>query len=537
MIIRKNIPKGLGINEPIRHNSHKRPVTRREFIGQGFMTGAATVLASPLLSALWNSGNAYGDVLADLDPGGVKCAITNGAGKIPFICFDLSGGANIAGSNVLVGQGGGQSAFLSTAGYSKLGITGTMIPNPSTTGSFIDSQFGLAFHSDSAFLRGMLMTTTTQTRANVNGCVIPAISQNDTQNNPLNPMYGIARCGAKGQLLTLIGSQNSDSGGNSMPPAAMIDLTERPTTITSSRDATGLVDTGSLGTMFTKSDGSPDTPSTVAVMEAIDLLTRKKLEVTKPKLADATADAAINNQVDCAYVRSAYMSEQFSSPAVLDPTKDTRITTIFSSVGGLGASREFDKTAAVMKLVVDGMAGAGTIQMGGFDYHTGDRSTGEARDFQAGVCIGACLEYAAQTSTPLMLQVFSDGSLNSNGMIDNSTGGRGKGVWTGDNQSTACTFFLVYSPKGRIVPVKTLNSTSEGPQLGSFQASGDVNAASSPAANSNTAVVDMILLNYLALHNEQGSFASLFPTSPIVGQIDSWIAFNALCQDKITALI
>ena len=534
MIIRKNIPKALAINEPIRHNSHKRPVSRRDFIGQGFMTGAATVLASPLLSTLWNSGNAYADVLADLDPGGVKCAITNGAGKIPFIAFDLSGGANIAGSNVLVGKQGGQHDFLSTAGYSKLGVTGAMMPNNSTTGSFIDSQFGLAFHSDSAFLRGMLMSTSVTSRAFVNGFVIPAMSQNDTNTNPHNPMYGIAKCGAKGQLLTLIGSVNSDAGGNSMAPASMVDLAIRPTKVASAADCTGLVDTGSLGTMFTKSDGSPDTPSTVAVMEAVDRLSRAKLAVTKPKLADATADASINSQVDCAYVRGAYLAEQFSSPAVLDPKVDANVTAAFAAVGGITADREFEKTAAVMKLVIDGMAGAGTIQMGGFDYHTGDRSTGEARDFRAGVCIGACLEYAVRTGKELMLQVFSDGSLNSNGMIDNSTGGRGKGVWTGDNQSTACTFVLVVGKVGRPVSAKTLNSPNEGPQLGYFQASGDVNSAGSPAANSATATVDMILLNYLALHGEQGKFATLFPTSSLAAQIDPWIALQPICNGTIS---
>ena len=47
--------------------------------------------------------------------GGLKasCGIaTQGAGKIPFICFDLAGGANMAGSNVLVGGQGGQLDFL-----------------------------------------------------------------------------------------------------------------------------------------------------------------------------------------------------------------------------------------------------------------------------------------------------------------------------------------------------------------------------------------------------------------------------------------
>ncbi|HCX27336.1 MAG TPA: general secretion pathway protein GspF, partial [Cellvibrionales bacterium] len=81
---------------------------------------------------------------------------------------------------------------------------------------------------------------------------------------------------------------------------------------------------------------------------------------------------------------------------------------------------EFRKTASVMKMVIDGFAGAGTITLGGYDYHTGDRATGEQRDLRAGRCMGACLEYAARKGIPLMLYVFSDGSVFSNGMIDDS---------------------------------------------------------------------------------------------------------------------
>ena len=49
--------------------------------------------------------------------------------------------------------------------------------------------------------------------------MIAARSENDTGNNPHNPMYGIPAPGPTGDLLTLIGSVSSDSGGNSMAPA------------------------------------------------------------------------------------------------------------------------------------------------------------------------------------------------------------------------------------------------------------------------------------------------------------------------------
>lgn len=441
LIIKSQRKRALGLNEPLKHGSHKRPVTRRDFLAQGFTTGAATVVAPSLL--LPRRSAAALDPL--LNPDKAVCGINGlGGNKIPFICFDLAGGANIAGSNVLVGQKGGQLDFLSTQGYSKLGLPGNMLPNNSQT-NFINREFGLAFHSDSAFLRGMLEKTSEATRACVNGAVIAARSENDTGNNPHNPMYGLARYGVKGKLLTLIGSQTSESGGNSMAPARLIDPQYRPTKIDRVNDVTGLVDTGDVANILSADD-------TVRTLEAMYRLSAAKMEHVSPGLPvlpDRPTDANVERQFKCAYLKTADTIDQFSDPASLNPAADPLITGLF---GGPDFSddREFEKTASVMKLVIDGNAGAGTISMGGFDYHTGERATGEERDLRAGRCIGACLEYAARRipAVPVMIYVFSDGSLSSNGRVDDSAGGRGKGEWTGDNQQTAASFFLVYNPLG-----------------------------------------------------------------------------------------
>src|SRR6266849_1950881 len=187
-------PRALGPNEPFRHPDHPRPTSRREFVAQGFLTGAATILGPALLGLLADPriARASSYLAPDIQAAVAACGITTGAGKIPFICFDLAGGGNVAGSNVLVGGPKGQLDFLSVAGYSKLGLPGTMVPNPSTTGNFIDSTFGLRFHSDSAHLRGMkIRVKTASAMTNTSGTVIPALSQNDTNTNPHNPMYAI----------------------------------------------------------------------------------------------------------------------------------------------------------------------------------------------------------------------------------------------------------------------------------------------------------------------------------------------------------
>jgi hypothetical protein len=126
--MRNKPPKGLGLKEPLRHPDHSRPRTRREFVAQGFLTGAATVVGPTLLGMLGNPRLARASGLdPDIQTAVTNCGITTGAGKIPFICFDLAGGGNVAGSNVLVGGPKGQLDFLSVAGYNKLGLPGTTV--------------------------------------------------------------------------------------------------------------------------------------------------------------------------------------------------------------------------------------------------------------------------------------------------------------------------------------------------------------------------------------------------------------------------
>ena len=349
--------KDLSPDAPLLHPDHSRPVSRRDFVRQGLLKGAAAVTAPSLFGLFSNPRDAFAALSPDLEAlkAADRCDLnTLGGGMVPFICFDLAGGANIAGSNVLVGQGG-QLDFLSTAGYSRLGLPGDMIPpivNPNTLlNDFIDMDLGLAFHSDSAMLRGIKERFGAGNWALTNGAVIPARSENDTANNPHNPMYAINRCGADGELLTLIGSRSSDSGGNSLAPADLIDPTVRPTKVDRPSDVSGLVDTGKLVGLLDQSDA-------VAVMESIQRISDMKLASVNTGI---TTDLVIKELVRCGYVKSADLVDRYGDPAELDVTQDTDIV---SDAGGIFTQAEFNgdsefrKTASVMKLVVNGYAGA-----------------------------------------------------------------------------------------------------------------------------------------------------------------------------------
>ena len=362
--------------------------------------------------------------------------------------------------------------------------------------------------------------------ANINGAVIPARSENDTGNNPHNPLYGIQRAGAEGEILTLIGSQNTDSGGNSMAPAMLIDPQYRPTKIDRPSDVTGLVGTSDRPKRLAHEDE-------VAAMEAIYRISKRKMDNNVSTGLPITRDQVVEELVKCGYLDAAYTKEKFGN-RVLNPATDPNIVGAagiftdaeFNASGADG--NEFRKTASVMKMVLDGYAGAGCITMGGYDYHGGMRQEGETKDFRAGRCMGACLEYAARMGKPLMMYVFSDGSLSSNGVIDNSVAGRGKGEWTSDNQDTAAPFFLVYNPGGRAQLLTTAGLTAaQHQQLGYFSADGNVARAGTPGANNVNLLVQMLLLNYMALNGDQGQFATLFPNHGLgdPALLDRLIAF------------
>jgi len=487
----------LDFDQPLRLENHKRPVTRREFLGRGLIAGSAVAIGPALLGLL--GPNAYAAVTE------TDCGIVAGAGgngKVPFIAVDLSGGANIAGSNVLVGGPAGQMNFLSSAGYSKLGLPNTMLPSLAGQTDTLDAGgLGLLWHADSALLRGIRDIATQTTLNNVNGSIICARSSNDTKDNPHNPMYGIYKAGADGDIVSLIGTVNSDSGGNSVAPASMIDLSVRPTKIASGSDARGLVDTGKLAQLF------PNGNNAKSVLQTIEKISDKKLT----KIQE---DAVLEKLIQCGYLESTIAASGDASRT--DINADPLLNSVFTN-RGFNIS-DFQKTAAVSKLVVNGIAGAGTIQFGGYDYHDSTRTTGDARDRKAGQQIGAALEYARLVGRPLMIYVFSDGSVASDGTVDST----GKGIWKGDNASTSASLMLVYSPNG--LPQIANNNQ----QIGYFRDTGSIETAATVVSNNVDQLAEAIVLNYMALHNDVGRFSLVLPNHGLgstATDLDKLIAF------------
>jgi len=133
-----------------------------------------------------------------------------------------------------------------------------------------------------------------------------------------------------------------------------------------------------------------------------------------------------------------------------------------------------------------------------------------------------------------MIYLFSDGSLSANGVIDASAAGRNKLDWASDNQSTAASVVFVHRPAGRVA---FRNDTRR--QIGSMTMGGAVLTTSSPAANAVNLLVETVLLNYMALHQEEGNFdqPAFFPRHGLGGSAarDALTILAPVCNGTISS--
>ena len=104
-----------------------------------------------------------------------------------------------------------------------------------------------------------------------------------------------------------------------------------------------------------------------------------------------------------------------------------------------------------------------------------------------------------------MLYVFSDGSLSSNGTVE-VVNGVEKGVWSSDNSSTACSFFLVYDP-GECRSSGTTASADPlvHQQIGWMRPTPRWRPRRRRRRTTSISTW-RVILNYMALHGEQGLF-------------------------------
>jgi len=469
----------------------KKNLSRRDLLTAA---GAVQISASvylPSLATLLLNGRAL--AAADCD----KQEVVRDAPA--FIAIDLQGGASIAGNNVMVYDRGGE--LLSD--YRGLGLPTALDPR---LDGMVNSDAGLPMHSQSPLFRG-IRAVAAEALARVNGCVICTQSADDTSSNKLATAPGIFTAGTGGLITPLVGNRPSFPGGSGGNSATPFSSGVTPTFIKDIESAAQLISPGQFWQRAPKKMAS--------VLSLLKDLSYTQLD----KFSRLSLPDQMKEMIKCGYLDAEDLltasSEEESiaiTAADLDPREHAKLTAL-KNRGVL--NRRFADAIEVAYLSLMGYAGAGTIALGGYDYHDGTATTGEQRDETAGEVIGTVLAMAAALERKLMLHVYTDGGIDANTTAPQEVragSGVEKYVWRGDSETRAAAFVLVYDPQGRA----ELNFQ----QMGAYRAVDggtiDLNPVRHSKISQNPAAHAIaVLANWLAWQGREGELNKIVQASSI----------------------
>ena len=405
----------------------KKNLSRRDFISAAGAVQISASVCLPSLATLLLNGRALAAA------GCEKAKVSSHAPA--FIAIDLQGGASIAGNNVMVYDRGGE--LLND--YRGLGLTTALDPRLS---GMVNSDMGLAMHSESPMLRG-IRAVAADALAKVSGCVICAQSADDTASNSLATAPGIFMAGAGGLVTPLVGNRPSfpgGSGGNSSTP---FPSGVTPAFIKDIESATQLISPGEFWTRAPQK------------MAGVLSLMKDLSEAQLKKFSSLSLPEQVREMIKCGYLdaQDLLTANDGESSAVTAADLDPRRHPKLAALNDSGVLQQFQDAVEVTYLSLMGYAGAGTIAMGGYDYHDGTATTGETRDEVAGRVIGTVLAMAAALERKLMLHVYTDGGIDANANMPaekvRQDSDVEKYIWRGDSETRAAAFVLVYDPSGR----------------------------------------------------------------------------------------
>jgi hypothetical protein len=334
---------------------------------------------------------------------------------VPYIVFDLAGGAALPG-NFLVGKAGGPKDLL--ASYSTLGW------DPRASGA-LDESFGIPMSAKfSQILAGIKQTASAQAQALLRMGSLCNVSGDDRSTNTLSAVTLVSKAGYLGSLMPGgLGTNSNNSGGNS--DVVYTDLTLKPLAVNTLNDVLGAV---SYGPAF--ATAKP------ALLQALGTALMGLSAEQAQKIANIPTGQVLGNLTQCALTKNLGYANGVTG---LDPRADAT----FQSVYGISTSSAVDDAESIFASIVmnclKGTSGPGVISIGGYDYHDGTQTTGDGKDLQAGQEIGRAVEAAYRLGKPLFFHILTDGGIYSD---DNTRN------WRGDSGERGLGVVGYMNPKG-----------------------------------------------------------------------------------------
>jgi hypothetical protein len=387
------------------HEDHPRPVTRRDFLAQGFVDLATVLMAPRLLTLITREA-----IAATCPP------TAPAAGLLPLIAIDCAGGASLSG-NFVVGKAGGAMDYLTS--YNTLGIPTAPQNNPGS----VDTRFGAPMHLASKIRQGMLNVMSAECQGKTTLMTICHSGQDDSRMNALSPIVLATQGGLRGsQFLAGLGMSESGSGGNSASPVN--DPALKPLLVSSVTSVTSAL---SYGTAIS---GLP-AQQKVALAKAISNMTASQVA----NVQSMTLGDQFSNLVECGLIKN-------QGTASAAPAVDPRVDPIFQSVYGITttSTNRQAQIAAITYNVLKRNCGPGAIIIGGCDYHDATQTTGDTKDLEIGTELGRVLEAAHRMGQGVVVVGYTDG-----GIISDA----GTRVWRTDSGVRSLSWVAFYNPAGK----------------------------------------------------------------------------------------
>lgn len=434
-------------------------VTRRDFLTHGVLAfGAVAALPSFLSKPTWAAG------LLSCS-GGAETS-----NMIPFMAFDMAGGASLPG-NFLVGKRGGAMDLL--ASYDTLGW------NPRETGA-LNTDFGLPMSAKySQILAGILQNASAGARANFRMGSFCHRAEFDRNTNPLNSSTIVLKAGYRGTYITNgCGVIDSLTGGNSA--GIQEGPLYKPVVIGSVSDLLSSTNYG--GSAF---NGFGPQKLTALAQGAVDLSNVQKSAFANLPGGESLAQASV-----CSYEKSL---DFLSGVEGMDPRQDAIAQAVYQINANTSPSELNAVTASLSMNVINGYTGPSTWTLGNCDYHTGSSVDGDRQDLIMGQQIGLAIEYAFRKQKPFFFQLITDGgNAAQNGTRD----------WSADDAERCMTVVGYFDPKGAPKMRRT--------QIGQFT-DGQGADTSSLIGGEPSLVAYAVFANYLNLCGRLGDFSTLAP--------------------------
>ncbi len=255
-------------------------------------------------------------------------------------------------------------------------------------------------------------------------------------------------------------------------------------------------------------------------MDRIAKMSKSKVE----DLSKKNSLGQIQSVLNCSLDGAKQLFNTYSAD-MLNPANDATVTTAFAG--------QSERVASVAKLVLDSIAGAGTVTIGGGDYHGGTAVNTHAKDTEVGRAIGRCILLAKEKGKNLAIHLFTDGGVagDSGGLTEPVTvldiGQVEKVKWTGDSgtRSSAVLLFYKHNHDGSSL----VREDGNGPrrQVGNFVKNGGVNL--STVLGNNTEILwKAIMLNYLAAQGKEGDFENIFGRGSLPPEHESLIRMKKI---------